>query len=62
MYKVEKATIRFSLSEPVPVKLIGQIARFRAREAAEREKAKAATPKRPQVLATAPVRLSKELS
>lgn len=62
LYEVEKGTIRFSLSEPVPVKLIGRIARFRAREAAEREKAKAATPKGPQARATAPVRLSKELS
>jgi uncharacterized protein YdhG (YjbR/CyaY superfamily) len=44
-YKVDKGTIRFPLSEPVPVKLIGRIAKFRAKEAAEREKAKAAAPK-----------------
>jgi uncharacterized protein YdhG (YjbR/CyaY superfamily) len=31
-YKVEKGTIRFPLSEPVPVKLIGRIAKFRAEE------------------------------
>ncbi len=36
-YEVEKNTIRFPLSEPVPVKLIARIAKFRAREAARRE-------------------------
>jgi len=40
-YEVDKGTIRFPLSEPVPVKLIERIAKFRAREAARREKAKA---------------------
>jgi|ERR1700733_2341563 uncharacterized protein YdhG (YjbR/CyaY superfamily) len=40
-YDVDKGTIRFPLSEPVPVKLIERIAKFRAREAARREKAKA---------------------
>ena len=40
-YEVRKGTIRFPLSEPVPVKLIGRIAKFRAKEVAEREKAKA---------------------
>ncbi len=44
-YEVDKGTIRFPLSEPVPVKLIGRIAKFRAKEVAEREKAKAAAPK-----------------
>jgi uncharacterized protein YdhG (YjbR/CyaY superfamily) len=44
-YKVDKGTIRFPLSEPVPVKLIGRIAKFRAEEVAGREKAKAAAPK-----------------
>jgi len=29
-YQVAKGTIRFPLSEPVPVKLIGRIAKFRA--------------------------------
>jgi uncharacterized protein YdhG (YjbR/CyaY superfamily) len=38
-YKVTKGTIRFPLAEPVPVKLIGRIARFRANEAAARQKA-----------------------
>ncbi len=45
-YKVSNGTIRFPLSEPVPVKLIGRIAKLRAREAAERAKAKAAAKKR----------------
>jgi uncharacterized protein YdhG (YjbR/CyaY superfamily) len=41
-----KGTIRFPLSEPVPVKLIEGIAKFRAKEVAEREKIKAAATKR----------------
>jgi uncharacterized protein YdhG (YjbR/CyaY superfamily) len=41
-YKVTKGTIRFSLSQPVPVKLIERIAKFRAKEAAERARAKLA--------------------
>jgi uncharacterized protein YdhG (YjbR/CyaY superfamily) len=41
-----KGTVRFPLSEPVPVKLIEGIAKFRAREAAEQGKAKAAAAKR----------------
>jgi uncharacterized protein YdhG (YjbR/CyaY superfamily) len=40
-YLVDKGTIRFLLSEPVPVKLIGRIAKFRAEEVAQRMKAKA---------------------
>ena len=40
-YEIEKGTIRFPLSEPVPVKLIERIAKFRANEVAGREKAKA---------------------
>jgi uncharacterized protein YdhG (YjbR/CyaY superfamily) len=39
-YEVEKGTIRFPLNEPVPVKLIEGVARLRAKEVAEREKAK----------------------
>jgi uncharacterized protein YdhG (YjbR/CyaY superfamily) len=39
-YKVDKGTIRFPLSQPVPVKLIERIAKFRAQEAAIRAKAK----------------------
>ena len=37
-YEVSKGTIRFPLSQPVPVKLIERIAKFRAKEAAERAK------------------------
>jgi len=36
-----KGTIRFPLSEPVPVKLIANIAKFRARDVTERAKMKA---------------------
>jgi uncharacterized protein YdhG (YjbR/CyaY superfamily) len=36
-----KGTIRFPLAAPIPVKLIAGIARFRAKESAEREKAAA---------------------
>jgi uncharacterized protein YdhG (YjbR/CyaY superfamily) len=44
-YEIDKGTIRFLLSEPVPVKLIGRIAKLRAKEVAAREKAKVAAPK-----------------
>ncbi len=44
-YDVHKGTIRFPLSEPVPGTLIGRIAKFRAKELAGREKAKAVAPK-----------------
>jgi uncharacterized protein YdhG (YjbR/CyaY superfamily) len=37
-YEVKKSTIRFPLSQPVPVKLIARIAKFRVKELAEREK------------------------
>lgn len=37
-YEVAKGTIRFPLSEPVPRQLIADIARFRVKEMAEREK------------------------
>ncbi len=39
-YEVSKGTIRFPLGRPVPVRLIGRIARFRATEVVERLKAK----------------------
>ena len=45
-YKVDKGTIRFPLSQPVPVKLIERIAKFLAKEAAERARAKPARPKK----------------
>ena len=41
-YKVSKGTIRFPLSQPVPVKLVERIAKFLAKEAADRAKAKRA--------------------
>ena len=41
-----KGTIRFPVSEPVPVKLIAAIAKYRAKESAELHKAKAAAKKR----------------
>jgi uncharacterized protein YdhG (YjbR/CyaY superfamily) len=45
-YEVKKGTIRFPLSKAVPVKLIGGIAKFMAKEADARAKAKAARPKK----------------
>src|SRR4051812_41878125 len=44
-YRVSKGTLRFSLTESVPVKLIGRIAKFRAEELAARKPAKAAAAK-----------------
>ncbi len=41
-YQLSKGTIRFPLSEPVPVRLIARLAKFRAQETAERTKAKVA--------------------
>ena len=35
-YEISKGTIRFPLSEPIPVKLIERIAKFRAKEAAKK--------------------------
>jgi uncharacterized protein YdhG (YjbR/CyaY superfamily) len=43
-YEVDKGTIRFPLSQPVPVKLIERIAKVRAKEAADRS---TATPEPP---------------
>jgi uncharacterized protein YdhG (YjbR/CyaY superfamily) len=45
-YEMSKGTIRFPLSEPVPVKLIEGIARLLASEVTQREKAKAAATKK----------------
>jgi uncharacterized protein YdhG (YjbR/CyaY superfamily) len=42
-YEVSKGTIRFPLSEPVPVNLVERIAKFKLKEAADRAKAKAAS-------------------
>ena len=41
-YKLSKGTIRFPLSEPVPVRLIAGIARLRAKQVDELEKIRAA--------------------
>ena len=38
-YEVKGSTIRFALSQPVPEKLIGRIAKFRDKEVAMHEKA-----------------------
>ena len=46
-YEVHKGTIRFPLSQPVPVKLIERIAKFRAKEVTERGRATRA--KEPEV-------------
>ena len=43
-YEISKGTIRFPLSEAVPMKLIQRIAKLRAKEVAERAKVKAAAP------------------
>ena len=45
-YELSKGTIRFPLSEPVPVKLIEDIAKFRARKAREHARVKAAARKK----------------
>jgi uncharacterized protein YdhG (YjbR/CyaY superfamily) len=45
-YEVNKGTIRFPLSQPVPVKLVGGIAKFLAKAAVERAKVKRAGPKK----------------
>jgi uncharacterized protein YdhG (YjbR/CyaY superfamily) len=45
-YEVTKGTIRFPLSEPVPAKLIEDVAKLRALEVSERRKANIAAPKR----------------
>ena len=45
-YQVDKGTIRFPLSQPIPVKLIEHIAKFRAQEAAARAKEKPAAPRK----------------
>jgi uncharacterized protein YdhG (YjbR/CyaY superfamily) len=51
-YDIDMRTIRFPLSEPIPVKLIERIAKLRAKEVAERGKAKAAAPKKRRARAT----------
>jgi uncharacterized protein YdhG (YjbR/CyaY superfamily) len=56
-YKMSKGTVRFPLSEPIPVALIGTIAKFRAKEVAERAMAKAAAPRNPKTKAAKPKKL-----
>jgi uncharacterized protein YdhG (YjbR/CyaY superfamily) len=41
-HRISKGTIRFPLNDPVPVKLIAHVAKFRAKEQLERAKAKPA--------------------
>jgi uncharacterized protein YdhG (YjbR/CyaY superfamily) len=45
-YEVNKGTLRFPLSKPVPVRLIAGIAKFLATEAEERARAKWARPQK----------------
>jgi len=45
-YRASKGTLRFPLSEPVPAKLIERIAKFQARDAARRAKARLARRKK----------------
>ena len=45
-YEMSKGTIRFPLSEPVPVKLIEGVAKFRAKEVADAAKTKSTTRKK----------------
>jgi uncharacterized protein YdhG (YjbR/CyaY superfamily) len=45
-YEVNKGTIRFPLSQPVPARLIARIAQFRAMEVAQGQKLKEAAPKK----------------
>ena len=52
-YEVNKGTIRFPLAQPIPVKLIERIAKFRAKEDAERAEVKAVAKKQPRVKAPA---------
>jgi uncharacterized protein YdhG (YjbR/CyaY superfamily) len=45
-YELSKGTIRFPLGDKVPAKLIERIAKFRAKEVAERARAKSSTAKK----------------
>jgi|SRR5271165_2745896 len=45
-YEINKGTIRFPLSRPVPAKLIERIAKLRAEEVTGSEKSKSRAPKR----------------
>ena len=39
-YELNKSTVRFQLSQPIPAKLIASIAKFRAKEVADRGESK----------------------
>lgn len=45
-YELSKGTVRFPLSQPVPVRLVERIAKLLAKEAAERARARRARPKK----------------
>lgn len=45
-YEIRKGTIRFPLTDPVPAKLIGRIAKFRAAKIVAREKQSVKAPKK----------------
>jgi uncharacterized protein YdhG (YjbR/CyaY superfamily) len=45
VYEVSKSAIKFPLDKPVPVKLIGDMAKFRARENVEKDSKKLKTKK-----------------
>jgi uncharacterized protein YdhG (YjbR/CyaY superfamily) len=45
-YRASKGTLRFPLSKPLPAKLIGRIAKFRAQELAERKPTKSTASKK----------------
>jgi len=45
-HEFKSSTIRFTLTEPVPVKFIQRVAKFRAQEAVDRIKAKATAAKK----------------
>jgi uncharacterized protein YdhG (YjbR/CyaY superfamily) len=52
-YVASKGTLRFPLSAPVPLRLIGRIAKLRAAETAERQRAKERKAARPPATAAA---------
>ena len=45
-YELSKGTVRFPLSQPIPVRLITRLAKYRAKHVAELEKKKAAASKK----------------
>ena len=53
-YVASKGTLRFPLSEPIPLRLIGRIAKLRASETVARQRAKKAPKKPPRKASAAP--------